>query len=60
MSDRTLEQTKTPDSSPRVGTPIIPDTVYILKKIRWNAVETQDLAATIRFINDYIERLEKL
>lgn len=40
--------------------PIIPDTVYILKKIRRHTVETQDLAATIRFINGYIERLEKL
>ena len=37
---------------------IIPDTVYILKKIRERAVETQDLAKTIIYINEYIARLE--
>lgn len=53
-------ETKASDSSSEAGYTIIPDTVYILKKIRGHTIETQDLAATIRFINGYIERLEKL
>lgn len=37
-----------------------PDTVFILKLIRDEAVNTQSLEKTIRFINEYIERLEQL
>lgn len=36
------------------------NTVFILKRVRQRAVDTQDLEKTINFINDYIERLEKL
>lgn len=33
------------------------NTIFILKQIRDKTVETQDLSVTIRYINDYIERL---
>lgn len=38
---------------------IIPDTVFILKNVRQRAVDAQDLAETIRYINDYIEVIER-
>lgn len=35
------------------------DFIAILERIRQMAVDTQSLETTIRYINDYIERIEE-
>jgi len=40
--------------------PTIPDTAFILNRIRNQAVKTQSLEKTIKYINSYIERVNSL